>query len=770
MKFTFGDASSMYNKMVINADTIKEAKQEFAFSCGDISKYSIKGNPFWGEILQEPYGFTSGKPNNNFVLPNFYQRVNISIEEINEHGRKIDIIADIITAQDIEVILAMPQHPLLSQAHSSPLENDEGAESSIRPSRGIMMLQQQGRAIQLGFRNKQLELINLKAQSSLQLAKYARIRRESEDEQRKIQEKINVLQTYSGIGKDLIKVCSGKNSEAKKITIFQSFRYMREDVELLSDFEEFDFQTIEAFDDYLANNYKELIPTDLSIQAFKISKFPVLYKSENLFGETMIEKDERNSRIFIIIRNGDNVYRMFNKYQFNGRLFHSENELENVIKKEGVFAPSDIEKIQGAPVEFWNIDGVTLERNHYKTVHFPSACAFYPEFDTGILEEEFNRCKTNYEAEIARRQKYIIDNDLGDLLNATSWRWGRYIGEVKHDMFKNYHETFKRMYMKEAFRTKDYATCGALGNMFSTIKELFSVDAVNGSNIYGDDLYLCRYASHGSDDRDAIQQFNPLTGAALEAHVVRASDDFLKEGFFVLARDNFMQQVWEKTDALHLLNFHAVAILQNILDNQKIFPDHEADFITGDGMESIHRVYDDENMIQSEESKNRVSPDAVINKMLDDTLLHAKYSDRFYLLRNYDMRVSYSRSIYQKNEEHEHKLDVSRGDKPFLPISVEMNSQAKNSITVTGMTDTWKRDNWRQGISAGDKKSGKAIVKAKDNMFGSKQIIISIAAIKESERAIKDMMARREFREEFYLSHGVYFKELLKLAKKGSRE
>ncbi|MDD5211431.1 MAG: hypothetical protein PHV62_03385, partial [Sulfuricurvum sp.] len=742
MKFTFGDSSSTRG-MVINADTIEEAKREFAFSCGDISKYTIKGNPFQWDILNEPYGFTDGKPNAEFNLPNFYQRVNISIEDINENGHRASKVVGMITAQEIEVILATPQHALLTQTHSSTLERSEGASTDIRPSRGIMMLQQQGRAIQLGFRNKQLELVHLKAQSSLQMAKYDRIRRESENEQRKIQEKINVLQTYSGIGKDLIKVCSGKNSKAEKITIFQSFRYMREDIELLSDFEEFDFRTLEAFDEFLANNYKELIPTDLSIQAFKISKFPILYKSQNMFGQNITEKDDRNDLIFIIIRNGDNVYRMFNKYRFNGKLFHSENELENVIKKAGAFAPSDMEKIQGAPVEFWEIQGNTDKSYSYRTVRIPSASAFYPDLDTGILENEFNRCKSNYEAEMARRQKYIDDNELSGLLSTTSWRWGKYIGAVKLKMFKNYHETFSRMYMKEAFKTKDYATCGALGCTF--INNVFEVDAIDGDNIYEGEMYLYRYASHQSDDKNAIQKFNPLTGAAFKAEVVRCSDEFLRDGFFDAAREHFMKRVWEKTDELHLLNFHSVAILQNILDNRKIFPDHEVDFITGDGMESVHRVYDDENMIQSRESKERISPDELINKVLTDTFALAKYTDRFYLLRNYEMRISYSGSRYRNNEAFEHSLNTSDGDKPFVATAVEMISQTKSSITVEGMIDEWKRDSWRKGIYAGDSKMGKATIKAKDNFFGSKQTIVSVEAIKENEKAIKEMMGRREF-------------------------
>ncbi len=378
MKFVFGGTTRSKEKMIINAETIEEAKTEFAFSCADISQYSIKGNPIGSKILLEPYGFTDGKPNNEYILPNFYQRINISIEEKDEKGYLTYQTVGIITVQEIEVILATPQHHLLStKASSDSIVGETESQAETRPSRGIQLLKQQSRAVQLSFRNKQLELIGLKAESALQLSKYDKIRRESEKEQRKIEEKINILQTYSGIGKDLVKIRSGNPSKSKKITVFQGFRYMREDIELLSDFEDFDYTSIEAFDAFLAERYKELLPVDLSIQAFKISKFPILYETTNLFGEKIAKTNKENEKIFILIRNGDNVYRMFNQYRFNGKLFHSENELDGLIKKEGAFAPSKIDEMEGGATAHWYIEGES-EQGYTTRKSFPIAHAFYP--------------------------------------------------------------------------------------------------------------------------------------------------------------------------------------------------------------------------------------------------------------------------------------------------------------------------------------------------------------------------------------------------------
>lgn len=761
-KFIFGN-SDYDDKMIINAECLDDAKREFSFQCGDVSKFTYKGNwEVFKDIQQEPYGFTDGKPNEEFNKPNFYQRIKIR-EEIPhpEHqGHKIWEQVGEITVQEIELILATPDHLLLAN------KSGETDPNPVAPSKGIMMLRQQSRAIQLQFRNKQLELIQMKSQSALQLQDYNQNKRHIENEQKKIQEKIDILQTYSGIGKDLVKVHSGKPSKAKEITVFQAFRYMKEDIELLTDFEEFNHETLDAFDEFLAKNYKELIPVDLSIQAFKISKFPILYKRETMFG-TSYSDEKEDKKIFIIIRNGDNVYRMFNNYKLNGKLFHSEDEMEGAIKSLGAFKPSVLDAMEHQPDSFWEIQGETeseLGKNYIatRTKKIPASSPFYPELDSLILETEFNRCIAKFEAEIERRIKYIEENNLQDILTVQSWRWGKFLGRFKLELLEPYYKLFYRMYIKEAFRTKDYVSSGALGMISSAYEKKFVVPARDNTQEYDNQNLLYDYPSSYNKD---VPSFNPLSGASFNAYVIRADNHFLQHGFYEEARQNFMQKVWEETDKMHMANFHSVAILQNILDNRKIFSDHEVDFITGDGMENIRRVYDAENMIQSQESKDRIQPDELLNKILKDTYAMAVVGQPAFLLYNYEIRIEYSGSRWERNRSYKHYFDTTYGDKPFRHKPIVISYCHKKSITAEGMISTHGASNYNKGIWAGDPKMGKITIAIDKAKHGNEKLIVTKDAIVANIPAMKEMMRRREFREEHYPTYGVIFKYLLKLAK-----
>lgn len=766
MKYFFGH--SEYNRMEINATTLQEAKEEFAFSCGDFARYSEKNAyTFCREIYKVPFGYTEdGKHTEDYSATRFYSVVNIyelRPHAIHKNHNELHRV-DTITSWEIEVILAQPKTALLTH-NKDVIDNNGSTLNEVAPSRGIMMLKQQGRMLQLQFRQKQLELIKIKTESALQFRQYDKQRRDMEDEQSKLNEKIRILSVYSGIGKDVVKVQSGKESTLEKITIFQSLRFIREDIELLSEYENFDFTSMDAFDDFLRKNYKQLLPCELSIQAFKISKYPILYKVQSMFGETLKENEE-NHKVFILVRNGDNIYRLFNQYKLNGKLFHTEEEMNAIAEMIGKFSDDEITKLQGGALNFWEIKGETENKGWTRNHKIAIDCAWYPTLDKELLNQELNRCYDKYNHEINRRKTFIEQFNLEDELNVYSWRWGMRIGRVHQEYFTSYFELFERMHKKEAFNTKNYILNGTLKNLKPYTR--YTRIAEDGVAIYDDEWYEYDYADYYNRDNNATMEFNPLNGKSLNVSVVNCSHEHIKNGFFEDAKEKFLDEIQKKAGELHLLNFHTVAILQNILDNKKIFSNfNDIDFITGENMELVNRIYDSGNLLATPYNAKEKEPKELLEEIYNDS-----FNGLFVGKEVYCLRISETQKQYDKDNgaylgSFTYCYDTRCGDKPFKSTPCIVEKYTKNSVRIVGLIDRHTKDKYNRTtythIYKGEPKEKSIVVKKEKNYRNFDFSFVTIESIALHKEEMLVLMSSRLFRENNYLDYGLFFKYLLKI-------
>lgn len=760
--YYFGSQDSAYSNIKIKAESLEEAKLEFAFSIDDISRCTVLRNPYFREASPaEPYGYKDGNILPDSIVP-FYSRVPISVldDGLKEVGE--------ITSTEIALLLATPQQKLIGRITGA---HEESKSKEIAPSKGMLMLHSQARVLQTDFRRQKRGLLALQSQAAIQQYANKKEFDRLQSEQRVLGEKINIMSVYAGMGKDVVKIRNGKGSDRKAIDIFQSFRFMREDIELLTDFENFDFSSMDGFDAFVAEHYETLLPSELCIQAFRISKFPILYKKENIFG-SILEGDEENNKVFILVRNGENVYRFFNTYKLGDGLFSSTNDLAGVTAEIGKFDDFTRAKIDGSkPTGFWEIKGNTDDDYTYRTERIPSQYDWYPQLDTGLLDRLFESCKSAFEGEISRREAYIAGHNLEGRLDPYSWRWGMPYAQLKYHFFKLYHKTFERMHTKLAYDTNNYRLNAVLKQIRYA---LYWNTGSGGQDIYADIetakekrregfgvLTYEDYRGSGSEREGQVQRFDPDTGAALYASIGRCDDDYMYDGFMGVATELFDKKRHEMLSKRHLENFHATAILQNIVDNKRLFPDFDGiDFIMGEGMEFINRV-EDGGLLLTSSDDNTLDPETICNAILARAVSDAEPGMVVNVLRSYS--IEYDWRLGVGNEKTVVSNEKSYGEELYRSLPCKIVGRSRMGVKVKGAFDVYTRRNWEKGIYPGSSKIVEKVIRFKENHYGASDILVPQALLDEEIQTIREVMRQRTFREAHYLTYGVFFKTLLKL-------
>lgn len=150
----------------------------------------------------------------------------------------------------------------------------------------------------------------------------------------KIMRVITTIELYLGIEEELFQIQEG---QAAKETVPISFRQMV----LYMDEETghwegggLDYSNIEWFDEWLIkkDNFKKLLPEEKGVVVFRPRRFKKDYGDINPIVDARMSLENLNST-YLLIRNGDNVYRIFSdKIVILPRLFPKRKELEAMLK------------------------------------------------------------------------------------------------------------------------------------------------------------------------------------------------------------------------------------------------------------------------------------------------------------------------------------------------------------------------------------------------------------------------------------------------------
>lgn len=155
---------------------------------------------------------------------------------------------------------------------------------------------------------------------------------------KKIMRVITTIELYLGIKEEIVQIQEGPTASADEpICIRQGLMFLDEEVgDVWDDGQglEWNKKGIAAFDNWLTRNqnYKKVLPEKKGIAAFQARRD---HKKRANHGNPFanLEKLEADMQTFLLIRNGDNLYRLItDKINFRPRLFPKRDELQRLFE------------------------------------------------------------------------------------------------------------------------------------------------------------------------------------------------------------------------------------------------------------------------------------------------------------------------------------------------------------------------------------------------------------------------------------------------------
>lgn len=154
---------------------------------------------------------------------------------------------------------------------------------------------------------------------------------------KKIQRLITTLEIYMGESENVVQIAEGENaSEDNPISLRQMMLYMDEEFGD-PDNGGLDFKSIEDFDKWLVDsgNYEKVIPEQKGVVVLRPRRYDKDYGLSPVLDADLIDYyREKNSKFYVLIRNGQNLYKIWTKkVEFGKRLFPLKSELNELMEK-----------------------------------------------------------------------------------------------------------------------------------------------------------------------------------------------------------------------------------------------------------------------------------------------------------------------------------------------------------------------------------------------------------------------------------------------------
>ncbi|MEK7277089.1 MAG: hypothetical protein AAB427_07050, partial [Chloroflexota bacterium] len=146
----------------------------------------------------------------------------------------------------------------------------------------------------------------------------------------KISKVIAAIETYLGVYEEVTQIADGDPAPADTpIAIRQQILFMAEEAAILSEEGGLDWRHIENFDEWLLkdDHYRTLAPEEKCVVCFRPSRRKD-YGDDPFYSAWM---KEQNNKIYLLIRNGARLYRIYTDLVMGERLFPAEEEMLKVF-------------------------------------------------------------------------------------------------------------------------------------------------------------------------------------------------------------------------------------------------------------------------------------------------------------------------------------------------------------------------------------------------------------------------------------------------------
>lgn len=144
-----------------------------------------------------------------------------------------------------------------------------------------------------------------------------------------VNDQLFALELYAGFDEHLFQIADGAPApQDTPVTIRQMLRYMDEETLIAAEDGGMDFKNLGDFDKWLAANIDQVAPNPRCVVAFKIRRNMKDYGSCRDIATALkhLSWHEKNTLTYLIIRNGQRIYRLNSMLDFEPRLVALRNE------------------------------------------------------------------------------------------------------------------------------------------------------------------------------------------------------------------------------------------------------------------------------------------------------------------------------------------------------------------------------------------------------------------------------------------------------------
>ena len=142
-------------------------------------------------------------------------------------------------------------------------------------------------------------------------------------------ELIYAFETFLGVHEKVYQLLEGVQAiEDEPLAIYQQILYMDEEIGAWEN-GGIDFKDIDKFDAWVTENYERYLYREKAICVFQVRRHKKDYNTDAL---TDVLLNVENFRTYFLMRNGENLYRIWGEINIRQRLFPTKKEYEDIIK------------------------------------------------------------------------------------------------------------------------------------------------------------------------------------------------------------------------------------------------------------------------------------------------------------------------------------------------------------------------------------------------------------------------------------------------------
>lgn len=332
MNFIFGDGNEQHNRFVAeNVKSLEHAikifKVDVLFPEGHVyQRYIVKnnyhsnydGHPFYTHELED--------------FPEYYIPIYEGFrEDEGSYMNRGAFVYEISLSECINVDYTkiIPEKTLLSG--SVPDTGLVKAADKIDTSLVI------GSKYNLTFKNKVAlrEMTNKirQMQQELSITK-DKLKEEVRLIQKEIGKKLRliyILETFLGVHEEVIQIRAGEKApEEEPLTLYQQLLFMDEEIGIWEK-GGLDRHDLKLWDEWVLKHYEKFLYKPKSICAFRIRRNPKAYYHDEPLLNWLLNLG--NFKTYFLIRNGENLYRIWSDVQVSEKIFPTQKEYDNIINE-----------------------------------------------------------------------------------------------------------------------------------------------------------------------------------------------------------------------------------------------------------------------------------------------------------------------------------------------------------------------------------------------------------------------------------------------------